>query len=124
MDIDESEFDREEGKTHHQSHCDSQLHRLMELVKEKCEISSNYDYSLLSPIPGRSSKPAKSSVFLIDRLVKQARQHKKEKGILVSLKERKDVLSIWQQYKELERFMKTMNTRECARPRRNLYLFE
>ena len=27
MDIDESEFDREEGQTRHQSHCDSQLHK-------------------------------------------------------------------------------------------------
>lgn len=43
MDIDESEFDREEGKTHNQWHCDSQLHRLMELLKEKCEISSRQD---------------------------------------------------------------------------------
>ena len=52
MDIDESEFDREEGKTHHQSHCDSQLHRLMELLKEKCEISSRQEkLRLLTLVP-------------------------------------------------------------------------
>ena len=62
MDIDESEFDREEGQTHHQSHCDSQLHRLMELLKEKCEISSRQEKLRLL---ARSGKPAKSSVFLI-----------------------------------------------------------
>ena len=107
MDIDESEFDQKEGKTHHQSAPDRK----------------NYDYSILSLIPGRSSKPAKSSVFLIVWWNKLG-SLKKRRVFWVSLKARKDVLSILQQCKELERFMKTMNTRECARPRRNLYVFE
>ena len=84
MDIDESEFDREEGKTHHQSHCDSQLHRLMELLKEKCEISSRQEkLRLLTLVPDTWTIKQTSEEFGVsNRLVKQARQLKKEKGIL------------------------------------------
>ena len=84
MGTDESEFDREEDKTHHQSHCDSQLHRLTKLVKEKCKISPRQEkLRLLTLVPGTWTIKQISEKFGVsNRLVKQARQLKKEKGIL------------------------------------------
>ena len=86
MDIDESEFDRDKGKTHHQSHCDSQLHRQIKLLylKEKCEISSRQEKQrLLNLVPDTWTIKQTSEEFGVsNRLVKQARQLKKEKGIL------------------------------------------
>ena len=70
MDIHESEFDQEEGKTHHQLHCDSQLPR-----QEKLR--------LLTLVPDTWTIKQTSEEFGVsNRLVKQARQLKKEKGVL------------------------------------------
>ena len=79
MDIDENEPEKDEN----QSHSDSQLHRLMELLKEKCEVSSRQEkVRLLTLVPETWTIDQTSKKFDVStRLVKQARRPRKQKGI-------------------------------------------
>ena len=84
MDIDVSELEQEKNENHHQSQCDSQLHRLIELLKQKCEISSKQEkVRVLTLAPDSWTIEQTSKEFGVStRLVKQARDLKNRKGIL------------------------------------------
>jgi hypothetical protein len=84
MDVDEGELEQGKDGDHNQSQCNSQLHRLMELLKQKCEVSSKQEkVKLLTLVPDTWTIEKTSKEFGIStRLVKQARELKKQKGIL------------------------------------------